>query len=137
MSSKTGPTFSITGTQDTVRPTSLSIRARGHGCGPVLCQVHSPPPPLPIALGTGPSALPKSSASARALHNQTSLFNSSESKGTLYKSQSGFGHRTADKYNHRGPRSSPVKMALMKPVAIIYRPLTTVCWHRCRSFGEI
>lgn len=28
-------------------------------------------------------------------------------------------------------------MALMEPVAIIYRPLTTVYWHQCLSFGEI
>lgn len=138
VSSKTGPTFSIAGTQDAVGPTSLPIRARGHGRGPLLCQVHSPPPPLPIALRTGPSALPESSASARALHTQTSpFFNSGENKGTLFESESGFGHRTADKHNHTGPRRSPVKMALMEPVAIIYRPLTTVYWHQCRSFGGI
>lgn len=63
--------------------------------------------------------------------------NSGGNKGTLFESQSGFGHRTADEHNHTGPRRSPVKMALMEPVAIIYRPLTTVYWHQCRSFGEI
>lgn len=50
VSPETGPAFSPTGTQDTVRPTSLPIGARGQGCGPLLGQVHSPPPPLPVAL---------------------------------------------------------------------------------------
>lgn len=69
MSPKHGPTFSPTRTQDVIRPATLSVGARGQGCGPLLGQVHSPPPPqLPVALRTGPSALSHSSASARTLH---------------------------------------------------------------------
>lgn len=71
VSPETGPAFSPTGTQDTVCATSLPIGAWGQGCGPLVGQVYSPPPPLPVALRTGPSALPESSAPALALHVET------------------------------------------------------------------
>lgn len=66
------------------------------------------------------------------------LCNSSETKGTLFKSRSGGRHRTANKTPpHRPSQGASVKMALLEPVAIIYRPLTRVHWHQCLSFGEI
>lgn len=70
VSAKPWSALSPTGTQHAVGPTCLPIGARGQGCGPLLGQIHSPPPPLPVALGTGSPALPESGVSARALHVQ-------------------------------------------------------------------
>lgn len=138
--SESGPAFSPTRTQDTVRPTRLPIGAWGQGCGPLPGQVHSPSPPLPVSLRTGASALPEPGGSARALHVETapSCSNSSGTKGTLVKFRFGGRHQTANQTPpHRPLTGSPVKMALMEPVAIIYRPLTTVYRHLCLSYGEI
>lgn len=80
VSPKAWPAISPTGTDDTVCATSLSIRAGGHGRGPLLGQVHSPPP-LSVSLWSGPAALSWPTASARAFHVQAPrLF--SNSNGT-------------------------------------------------------
>lgn len=50
VSPDTGAAFSPPGTQHAVRPQSLPIGAGGQGRGPLLRPVHSPPPPLPVAL---------------------------------------------------------------------------------------
>lgn len=58
----------------------------------------------------------------------------------LYSQGSGpvAGTKTANQTPpHRPLAGSPVKMALMEAVAIIYRPLTTVYRHPCLSYGEI
>lgn len=114
VSPKSGPAFSPTGSQDTVRPTSLPIGARGQGGGPPLGQVHSPPPPLPVALGTGPSALSESSASARTLHVQTPPLSVTPLRPkALYPSPGPVeGTEPQIKHHHTGPlQGAPVKMA--------------------------
>lgn len=109
LSSKTGPAFSTTGTQDTVCPASLPIGAWGQGCGPLRGQVHSPPPPLPVALWTGPSALPESSASARALHLRTTpLFLTPVRPKALYSSPGPVADTEPQiKHHNTGPRREP------------------------------
>lgn len=74
--SESGPTFSPTRTQDTVGSARLPIWAWGQGCGSFSGYVHSSPAPFPVALRTGPSALPEPGGSARAFHvkNRTLLF---------------------------------------------------------------
>lgn len=83
--SESGPTFSPARTQDTVGSTRLPIWARGQGCGPFPGKVHSPSAPFPVALRTGPSALPEPGGSARAFHVKTGLCcsHSSDTEGTL------------------------------------------------------
>lgn len=109
VSPKPGSAFSTTGTQDTVRPASLPVGAWGQGCGPLLGQVHSPPPPLPVALRTGPSALPESSASARALHVQSEPpFVTPVRPKALYSSPGpAEGTEPQIKHHHTGPRREP------------------------------
>lgn len=123
------PTFSATRTQHTVGSARFQIWAWGQGCGPFSGQVHSPPAPVPVALRAGPPALPKPGGPAGAFHVHTAVCcsHSSDTEGTF---ESRFRSKPAGQTAPCRPLAgSPVKMALMEAVAIIYRPLTTVHRH--------
>lgn len=63
----------------------LLIGPRGQRRGPLLVQVHSPPPPLSVPLRPGPAALSIPGAATGTLHNQAPSSGACDTKGTLTK----------------------------------------------------
>lgn len=67
----------------------LLVGARGQRGGPLLVQLDSPPPPLPVPLRPGPAALSEPRAATGTLHSQAPSSAFFNTKGTFTKFQSG------------------------------------------------